>query len=81
MHRKFNYVYLLISLALVLPIATASLERAFSAMKDGDVCNKMGDQWLRDGLVIYIEKDVFGCIDNEAIMLHFHNMKTRVKQL
>ncbi|CAN6551632.1 unnamed protein product [Malus baccata var. baccata] len=83
MHRKFNYVYLLITLALVLPVATASVERAFSAMKvgDGSICNRMGDQWLRDSLVIYIEKDVFGCIDNEALMLRFHNMKTRVERL
>ncbi|CAN6578228.1 unnamed protein product [Malus baccata var. baccata] len=32
MHQVFNYVYLLITLSLVLPVATASVERAFSVM-------------------------------------------------
>ncbi|XP_016648870.1 PREDICTED: uncharacterized protein LOC103327491 [Prunus mume] len=32
LHRTYNYVYLLIKLALTLPVATASVERAFSTM-------------------------------------------------
>ncbi|KAI5314487.1 hypothetical protein L3X38_043663 [Prunus dulcis] len=32
LHRTYNYVYLLLRLALTLPVATASVERAFSAM-------------------------------------------------
>ncbi|XP_068323241.1 uncharacterized protein [Pyrus communis] len=48
-------------LALVLPVATASVKRAFSAMNiiKSPLCNKIGDQWLNDSLVVYIEKDVF----------------------
>ncbi|XP_048427616.1 uncharacterized protein LOC125471344 [Pyrus x bretschneideri] len=48
LHRTFAYVYLLVQLALVLSVATASVERAFSAMniiKD-PLCNKMRDQWF-----------------------------------
>ncbi|XP_068329707.1 uncharacterized protein [Pyrus communis] len=79
LHRTFAYVYLLVQLALVLPVATASVERAFSAMNiiKGPLRNKMGDQWLSDSLVVYIEKDVFSCIGNEAIMEHFQTMKPR----
>ena len=32
-------------------------------------------------LVVYIEKDVACCIDNETIMQWFQNMKTRRRQL
>ncbi|KAI5343730.1 hypothetical protein L3X38_011606 [Prunus dulcis] len=83
LHRTFNYVYLLLTLALTLPVATASVERAFSAMNviKGPLRNRMGDQWLSDSLLVYIEKDVFVCIDNETIMGRFQNMKTRRGQL
>ncbi|CAN6718795.1 unnamed protein product [Malus baccata var. baccata] len=83
MHQVFNYVYLLITLSLVLPVATASVERAFSVMNivKGPLRNKMGDQWLSDILLVYIERDIFACIENEAIMLRFQNMKPRCGQL
>ncbi|KAM1393892.1 hypothetical protein ACFX2F_029997 [Malus domestica] len=83
MHQVFNYVYLLITLSLVLPVATASVERAFSVMNivKGPLRNKMGDQWLSDSLLVYIERDIFACIENEAIMLRFQNMKPRRGQL
>ncbi|CAN6580202.1 unnamed protein product [Malus baccata var. baccata] len=83
MHQVFNYVYLLITLSLVLLVATASVERAFSVMNivKGPLRNKMGDQWLSDSLLVYIERDIFACIENEAIMLRFQNMKLRREQL
>jgi hypothetical protein len=28
----------------------------------------MRDKWMNDSLVVYIEKDIFDKIDNEAIM-------------
>ena len=43
--------------------------------------NQMGDQWMNDCLVVYIEKDVTYSIDNETIMQRFQNMKTRRRQL
>ncbi|XP_020414711.1 SCAN domain-containing protein 3-like isoform X1 [Prunus persica] len=83
MHEIFPFVYLLLTLALVLPVATASVERAFSAMNiiKNPLRNRMGDQWLNDSLIVYIERDVFACIDNEIIMQRFQNMKTRRGQL
>jgi len=43
--------------------------------------NRMGDKWMNDSLVVYIEKDIIDKIDNEAIIKRFHNMKTRREQL
>ncbi|XP_052627576.1 uncharacterized protein LOC111886690 [Lactuca sativa] len=60
-HIIFPKIYLLVKLALILPVATASVERAFSAMKliKTDIPNKMSDQFLSDSLVSYIEKKMF----------------------
>ena len=57
-HIDYPLVYLLMKLALVLPIATASVERVFSAMNIVKSCvhNKMGDNWMNDCLGTYIEK-------------------------
>ena len=82
-HVIYRLVYLLLTLVLTLPIATASVERSFSAMKyiKSNLRNRMGDQWMNDCLVTYIESDVFDTVDNEAIMQRFQNMKTRRGQL
>ena len=39
--------------------------------------NRMGDEWLNDCLVTYIERETFNQVDNETIIQHFQNMKTR----
>jgi len=46
-------------LVLLLPVATASVERAFSAMNFVKNKNNMEDQYLNDCLVTFIEKDFF----------------------
>uniref|UniRef100_A0A2N9GIB5 TTF-type domain-containing protein n=1 Tax=Fagus sylvatica TaxID=28930 RepID=A0A2N9GIB5_FAGSY len=75
----YPLVYLLVKLVLTLPVATATVERSFSAMKyiKNQLRNRMGDQWMNDCLVTYIESDVFDSIDNEAIMQRYQAMKTR----
>ncbi|XP_074323164.1 uncharacterized protein LOC141660101 [Apium graveolens] len=77
--RSFPLVYLLLELILILPVATASVERAFSAMNiiKTNLRNKMGDEFLTDCLVCYIEKELFINIENEVIIQHFQNMKSR----
>jgi len=79
----FPLVYMLIKLSLLLPVATATVERVFSAMHiiKSRLRNRMGDKWMNDSLVVYIEKDIFDKIDNEAIIKRFQNMKTRREQL
>ncbi|XP_050111819.1 uncharacterized protein LOC126590398 [Malus sylvestris] len=81
--RQYPLVYLLVKLALILPVATASVERAFSVMKivKNPHRNRMGDQWLNDSLVVYIEKDVYDSISNDVVIRCFQNMRTRRGQL
>jgi len=79
----FPLVYILIKLSLLLPVATAAVDIVFSAthIVKSRLWNMMGDKWMNDSLVVYIEKDIFDKIDNEAIMKRFQNMKTRREQL
>ncbi|XP_042443829.1 zinc finger MYM-type protein 1-like [Zingiber officinale] len=82
-NRVFPLVYRMIELALLLPVATATVERVFSAMNivKTDLRNRIGDEWMNDSLVVYIEKDVFNTVDNEPILQRFQNMKSRRMQL
>ncbi|XP_022899434.1 zinc finger MYM-type protein 1-like [Olea europaea var. sylvestris] len=82
-HEVYPLVYRLVTLALILPVATATVERVFSAMKivKNRLRNRMGDQWLSDSLVAYIESDVLDNIDNDVIIQRFQSMKTRRLQL
>lgn len=75
-HIVYPLVYLLMKLALTLPVATATVERAFSAMRilKNRLRNRMGDEWLNDCLITYIEKDTFNSIGNEAVMQRFQCM-------
>jgi hypothetical protein len=80
MHTSYKLVYRLIELTLILPVATALVERIFSAMSiiKTDLCNKMGDVWLNDLMICYNEKEIFRKIDNEKIKKRFQEMKKRV---
>jgi hypothetical protein len=81
MKKDITYplVYSLVTLSLILSVAIATVERAFSAMNivKNRLRNRMGDQWMNDCLVMYIEKDIFKTINNEKIMQRFQGMKTR----
>lgn len=76
--KVYYLVYLLIKLALILPVATATVERTFSAMSivKNRLLNGMRDQWMNDALVAYIEKDVLANVDNENIIDRIQKMKT-----
>ena len=52
-HLVFPLVYKLIELALILPVSTASVERAFSTMKiiKSKLHNKINDVWFNDLMV------------------------------
>ncbi|KAJ3698945.1 hypothetical protein LUZ61_002650 [Rhynchospora tenuis] len=75
----YPLVYKLIKLALILPVATATVERAFSAMNiiKTRLRNRMGDDFLNDNLVTFIEKDKFREVPNEVIMQRFQIMRPR----
>ena len=79
MKKNVSYplVYSLVTLALILLVAIATIERAFSIMNiiKNRLRNQIGDQWMNDCLVTYIEKDIFKTIKCEEIMQRFQNMK------
>ena len=85
MKKNVSYplVYSLVTLTLILPVATAIVEIAFSAMNiiKNWLRNRIGDQWINNCLVKYIEKDIFKPIECKEIMQRFQNMKNRRGQL
>jgi hypothetical protein len=82
-HTTFPLVYHLVELALILPVTTSTIERAFSAMKivKTHLRNKMGSDWLNHRMVCYIERDIFSSIPNDQILYQFQEMKSRMKML
>ena len=81
MKKNVSYplVYSLVTLALILLIATATIKRVFSVMNiiKNRLRNQIGDQWMNDCLITYIEKNIFKTIKCEEIMKQFQNMKNR----
>ncbi|CAI0429385.1 unnamed protein product [Linum tenue] len=77
--RSFPLVYRLVKLALLLPVATASVERVFSAMNyvKNTLRSRMSDEGLNDFLVGYVESDILDRLDDECILQTFQDMKTR----
>ncbi|XP_022883726.1 zinc finger MYM-type protein 1-like [Olea europaea var. sylvestris] len=82
-NKMYPLVYMLVTLGLTLPVATASVERVFSAMNivKNRLRNQIGDQWMNDSLFVYVEKDVFNEIDNKTIRRRFQSMRSRKEQL
>jgi len=82
-HHSFALVYRLLELALLLPVATATVERSFSAMKymKSDLRNRMGYENLSDNCIYYIEKDLIVNVKVDDVMVRFQKMKTRREQL
>nr|XP_016476798.1 PREDICTED: uncharacterized protein LOC107798335 [Nicotiana tabacum] len=82
-HSVYPLVFLLVKLALLLPVATATIERAFSAMKfiKNDLRNRMDDDFLSGCIVPYVEREVFSIVSNESIIKTFQEMKSRRVQL
>ncbi|XP_049366619.1 uncharacterized protein LOC125831481 [Solanum verrucosum] len=82
-YPNYPLVFRLVKLVLLLPVATASVERAFSAMKfiENDLRSQMSDDFFSGCLVPFVEKDVFDSIPNDAIIKTFQDMKPRRVQL
>ena len=79
---KASHYYLvdrLIRLVLTLPVSTASVERAFSAMKivKSKLRNKMGDEFLSDNLVLYIEKEIADTFSLDSVLDDFNDTGKR----
>lgn len=82
-HEVYLLVYKLVTLVLILLVATATIERVFSAMNvvKTPMLNQMGDQWMNENYIVYNKKDIFDTFDNETIMQYFQLMKTCKGQL
>lgn len=75
----YYLVYRLIRLILTLPISTATTERAFPAMKiiKTRLRNKMEDDFLRDNLIVFIEREIAESFSTDSIIEDFKNEKER----
>ncbi|XP_071726895.1 uncharacterized protein [Rutidosis leptorrhynchoides] len=73
----------LIRLILTLPVSTSTSERAFSSMKIVKTrlrCS-MGDEFLRNCLILYIERDIVESLSIDEIIDDFATKKRRRVQL
>ncbi|XP_039683905.1 uncharacterized protein [Medicago truncatula] len=82
-HLVFPLVYKLIELALILPVSTASVERAFSAMKiiKTKLRNKINNVWLNDLMICYTEREIFKSLDDVDIIRTFTRKRSRKEHL
>lgn len=69
----------LIRLVLTLPVSTATIEHAFSAMKLNNtrLPNKMEDGFLRNCLMLYIEREMAMKVTTDSIIDAFNMVKNR----
>ncbi|KAL4573048.1 hypothetical protein LXL04_019841 [Taraxacum kok-saghyz] len=67
---------IVIKLTLVLPVATVTVERCFSAMKllKTDLRNRIGDDFMNDGLICSVEKQALIDVKIEDVMIRFRKM-------
>ncbi|XP_076910807.1 uncharacterized protein LOC143568566 [Bidens hawaiensis] len=82
-HLSYHLVYRLLKLALVLPVATASVEISFSAMKriKSSLRNRISDDFLNACVICAVEVDKLVNVTNEDVIERFQKMKTRRGQL
>ena len=81
-HLAFPLVYRLLKLVLVLPIATASVERCFSAMKIVKTIlrNRIGDGFMNDCIICFVEPEFLSAIPIEDVIVRFHKMEDRSRR-
>ena len=75
--EHYSLIYRLICLVLTLPISTATIERAFSAMKIVKTVlrNKMDEEYLRDSMLINIEREYAEGIVIDEVIDEFYTKK------
>ncbi|XP_076925996.1 uncharacterized protein LOC143589014 [Bidens hawaiensis] len=77
--RECGFDKVLAKLALVLPVATASVERSFSSMKriKSSLRNRISDDFLNACVICAVEVDELVNVTNEDVIERFQKMKTR----
>ncbi|GKA47415.1 zinc finger MYM-type protein 1-like protein, partial [Tanacetum coccineum] len=78
-HTSHPLVYPLLKLALILPVATATIERCFFKIKlvKTDLRNRMGEEYFNGALVCAIEKEELMNVTNDVVRKRFFGMKDR----
>jgi len=78
-HERYPMVYRLLKPVLVLPVAAATAERSFSAMKivKTYLCNRIGDSYMNNSFICYVEKELMMKVTNEAVVRRFMKMQGR----
>jgi hypothetical protein len=79
-HEQCCVVYKLLKLVLILPIATASVERVFSSMKyvKNKLRNKMDDEYLNNYLVTFMKREFFNQVKDEDVINLFQKGDRKV---
>ena len=79
LQQNFPLYCRLIRLILTLPVSTATTERSFSALKivKTRLRTSIGDPWLPDLLILYIEQEMARSVLVSDIIDGFNAMKTR----
>ena len=74
-------IYRLLKLVLTLRVATANLERCFSAMKLVKTAarNRIGNRFLSDCWFVLLKKKLFDLVSNEKVIKKIQMMKMNVK--
>jgi hypothetical protein len=80
-HICYPLVYRLLKPALVLPVATATVERCFSAMRlvKTYLRNRLSDDTLKYNVICYVEKGAMRKVTNAMVIDRFEAMKDRRK--
>ena len=63
-------IFLILKLALILPVSTATVERVFSGLNlvRNQTRNRMCDELLNDCLVTFLEREIFSNISEDDII-------------
>ena len=79
-HEQYHIVYKLLKLVLILSVATDSVERVFSSMSyvKNKLRNKMGDEYLNNCLVKFVEREFFNQVKDEDVINLFQKGDRRV---
>ena len=72
--------YRLLKLVIVLPIATATVERCFSAMKlvKTYLRSSLNDGSLSDDVICYVEKEEMKKVTNDQVVEYFMARRNRM---
>jgi hypothetical protein len=72
--------YRLLKLVVVLPVATATVERCFSAMKlvKTFLRNRLNDDSLSHDVICYVEKEEMKKVTNDQVVKYFMGLRNRV---